>query len=164
MNEQQAEGHDVAFLREYVQEGKLMQVATVDSGGAPRIFHCWYAADEHLNLAFLSGVGRHHSKDIVADGRVAGGIIAIPLEGLGQKVRGIMFTGMAREVSGNDLASVYSTYSGRWPQVQREPKTSLDALINETSESRLWQIRPTSFILFDEVHFPGNARREIVKW
>ena len=77
------------FLKEYVESGKLMQLATLRSDGSPELCNVWY--DPHFGpdlLRFISRHDRNHSVNICTDGRVAGSIIAIQLEALGQKVRG----------------------------------------------------------------------------
>ena len=91
------------LLRNYVSDGKLMQLATISASGAPWLTHCWYAADSELNLIFMSKADRRHSTDIRGNERVAGGIIAITLDGLGQKVRGVSFEGTAEQVDEGQL-------------------------------------------------------------
>lgn len=155
-------GQEPQLLREYVKQGMLMQICTVSRDGAPWLAHCWYAADRDLNLIFMSKNGRRHSKEILENGRVAGGIIAIQLEGLGQKVRGVTYEGVAKAVESNDLDTAYSTYSGRWPQV--EDMVSIEKIRAGESDNRLWRIEPSVFVLFDEINFPEDPRRELRGW
>jgi len=162
MTDSEKHRNEAALLREYVQGGQLMQIATLASDGGPRVSHCWYAADRELNLVFLSRVGRHHSREILTDKRVAGGIIATPLEGLGQKVRGATFQGTAHQIVPNDLTDAYETYCLRWPQARE--MVSLEALTTEATENRLWTVIPTTYVLFDEISFPDEPRRELVAW
>jgi hypothetical protein len=73
-----------ALLEHYVQAGKLMQLASLNSDGSPAVCNVWY--DAHFApdvLRFISRYNRQRSQNIRIDGRVAGSIIAIPLEGLG---------------------------------------------------------------------------------
>jgi uncharacterized protein YhbP (UPF0306 family) len=154
--------HERRLLHEYVRKGKLMQLATTSPLGAPWLAHCWYAADERLNLLFMSRARRRHSLEITANPRVAGGIIATDLDGLGQKVRGVIFEGTAEEVGDGELEQAFRTYRDRWPQV--EGMASVEMLRAQGEENRLWQVMPTSFVLFDEVNFPTEPRREIGNW
>jgi uncharacterized protein YhbP (UPF0306 family) len=153
---------EAELLREYVQAGRLMQLATVSTEGLPWLAHCWYAADSDLKLIFLSRQDRRHSYDIINNGKVAGGIIGIQLEGLGQKVRGVIFEGMAAMVPKDELGSAYAVYSRRWPKVKE--MVTLDAIANDQTSNRLWCVRPAGFVLFDEVSFPEEPRRELSEW
>ena len=47
-------------IQQYLQEAKLMHLATV-SGGKPWVCSVWFAADEDMNLYWFSAVTRRHS-------------------------------------------------------------------------------------------------------
>lgn len=149
-------------LRAHLTEGKLMQLATVSPQGIPWLCHVWYAVDEDLDLIFTSKATRRHSGEIRASGRVAGGIVGIPLEGLGQKVQGVTFEGEATETSGQSLRRAYSTYATRWPQFAH--MVALADIEAEVGESRLYRIRPSTYVVFDELAFPGEPRQELKSW
>lgn len=150
------------LLRAYVRQGSVVQVATSATNGDPWMAHCWYAATDALSLIFMSRIGRRHSKDILSNPRVSCGILAIPLEGLGQKVRGVVLEGSAHMVEAAELPAAYETYRARWPQV--EQMAPLDALADPDGENRLWRIEPQTYVLFDEENFPGDPRREMTTW
>jgi uncharacterized protein YhbP (UPF0306 family) len=150
------------LLAGYVRKGKLMQVATSTTDGLPWLAHCWYASDASLRLIFLSRADRRHSQHIEENAHVAGGIIAIPLEGLGQKIRGVTFEGTAAMVGDDALDDAYATYCRRWPQV--ENMISVGDLRTGSTGNRLWCISPTNYVLFDEVNFPTDPRRELTSW
>lgn len=77
-----------SLLEEYVRNSTLMQLATLRPDGAPAVCNVWY--DPHFTpdiLRFISRHDRRHSDDVRHDKRVAGSIVAVPLEGLGQVAR-----------------------------------------------------------------------------
>lgn len=147
------------LLEDYVRAGKLMQVATLSSNGSPIVCNVWY--DPHFSpdqLRFISRHDRHHSENIRRDGRVAGGIIAIPLDGLGQTARGVTFTGNARELPTRGVDAQAQAFLDRWPTA-----AAIDPgkLARGDTASRLYEIDITEWVLFDEATFPEQPRRVI---
>lgn len=143
------------LLEEYVAGGKLVQVATIGPDGRPAVCQVWYLCEFSPDrLVFMSKPSRDHSCNIRRDPRVAGAIVNIELEGLGQPVRGVTFEGTARECEpGADLATV-ARFIDRWPR-------SRPALTGDPS-SCLYEITVTKWVLFDEANFPDNPRRELL--
>lgn len=149
------------ILEEYVREGKIMQVATVNSAGEPALCHVWFQAAFMPDvLHFLSGTHRDHSHNIAATGTVAGGIIHHAPEQLGEKGRGVAFRGHAREVPVDDLAGPLDEYLARWPQASKN--ISVDQIVADTTHTRLYEITVAEWTLYDEVNFPDNAKRVIL--
>jgi uncharacterized protein YhbP (UPF0306 family) len=153
---------EVSLLREYVNSGSIMQIATTSKSGEPWMAHCWFAADDDLNLIFMSRQSRKHSRHIIENDRVSGGILAIPLEGLGQTVRGVTLSGTCEMVRESGITRAYEAYRSRWPQI--EQMATAEKLIESGAENRLWRISPSTFVLFDELHFPDDPRRELTSW
>lgn len=151
-----------ALLHEYVRSGSVVQIATCSVTGEPWMAHCWYASDERLNLIFMSRASRKHSEHIMKNPRVSAGILAVPLEGLGQKVRGVILEGNAELVSERDVEAAYKIYKARWPQVAG--MVTPEALRDPAGENRLWKVLPRTYVLFDEQNFPSNPRRELRSW
>jgi uncharacterized protein YhbP (UPF0306 family) len=153
---------ETVLLREYISAGKLMQVASQDPDNKPWLFHVWYAQNSQLELIFASNVARLHSNYIKNSPSVAGGIIAIDLEGLGQKVRGVTFVGDAHECAGQELEEAHETYAARWPNAQE--LFPLAKIKSGGSPMRMYKITPTQFILFDEDNYRDQPKRVITKW
>jgi uncharacterized protein YhbP (UPF0306 family) len=151
------------ILRRYLASGILLQVATASLTGKPWVVPVWYAHDDRLNIFFTSNVGRRHSALIRSNPSVAGSIVATPIEGLGQKVQGVDFEGECRELEGDDARKAYETYASRWPNVADEVGT-LDAILKHESPMRMYGIRPSMFVLFDQIRWPEQPRREILEW
>ncbi|MEO7195961.1 MAG: pyridoxamine 5'-phosphate oxidase family protein [Pseudonocardiaceae bacterium] len=146
------------LLEHYVQAGKLMQLASLNSDGSPVVCNVWY--DAHFApdvLRFISRSSRQHSQNIRIDGRVAGGIMAISLEGLGQAVRGVTFTGVARELPTCGFDREVVAFVARWPRA--EAALHPEKLAHDEIPTRLYQVTVAEWVLFDEANFPEQPRR-----
>jgi len=153
MNDDQKE----SLLRAYVDAAKVMQLATLGPDG-PHVCHVWYAIHWPSNrLLFTSSTARNHSVHIAANPAVGGGILDMDLKALGQKVRGVAFTGMARVVPDNDLDDSLRTFLLRWP------KAGLDAAKIRRNEvpHRLYEVQVSRWILHDEVNLTDGPRFEL---
>jgi uncharacterized protein YhbP (UPF0306 family) len=143
-------------LEEYVKTGKLMQVASVSAIGYPAVCHVWYRAQFRPDkLYFISRHDREHSANIRQNRQVAGGIVAIPLSGLGQTVRGVTFKGQAREL-GVDAGRELEAFLERWPNAQSI--ISIKRIAENDTPSRLYEISIDEWVLFDEETFPESPR------
>lgn len=139
-------------LEAYVASGKLAQVTTLCPDGRPILCHVWYDYSfKPDRLRFMSQTRRDHCQNIRNDDRVAGGIVAIELSGLGQKVRGVTFKGIASELSTPTHQSEVEQFIRRWP-------AAAPSLVPDSS-ARLYEIQVSEWLLFDEEKFPEDPRR-----
>lgn len=166
---QSAQPVESVLLREYINVGKLMQVATQDSETKPWLVYVWYAPNPQLELIFTSNVARLHSDYLKTRPAVAGGIFTSDLDGQeyvlngpGTVVRGVTFTGEARECVGDELDQAYETYATRWEQANR--LFPLAKIKSGESPMRMYKIAPMQFILFDEKNYPDQPKRVILEW
>ena len=150
------------ILEDYVRSGQLMQVATLTSPDTgPGLCSVWYDAHFGPDLVrFISRHDRQHSRAIRADPRVAGAIVAIPLTGLGQVARGVTFTGRAHELPSLGIDQQIGEFCRRWPNAQ--PAIDPGKLAAGETPSRLYEIRVTEWVLFDEKNFPQQPRQVIL--
>lgn len=147
------------LLEEYLTSGKLMQVATVSEAGLPAVCNVWYSVQFRPDcMYFVSRRDREHSANIRQNGCVAGSVIAKPFAGLGDKVRGVTFKGSAEELTSNRPDAV-TAFITRWPNARGA--LSPDEAEYAASASRLYEIRVTEWILFDEVNYPDQPRHTI---
>jgi Pyridoxamine 5'-phosphate oxidase len=149
-----------ALLEQYVLAGKLMQLASLNSDGSPAVCNVWY--DAHFApdiLRFVSRYDRQHSHNIRVDGRIAGGIIAIPLDELGQIARGVTFTGSARELPTSGIDREITAFVARWPRAGAALNPS--QLARGEIATRLYEVMITEWVLFDEENFPEQPRQVI---
>jgi Pyridoxamine 5'-phosphate oxidase len=148
------------LLEQYVRSGTLMQLATLCPDASPRVCNVWYdflfAPDL---LRFISRHDRNHSVNIRKDPRVAGSIIAIPLEALGQPVTGVTFIGTARELSTIGVESEVNAFLKRWPAAADAIEPG--KLARNQTPTRLYEVAVQEWVLFDEVNFPTQPRQVI---
>jgi uncharacterized protein YhbP (UPF0306 family) len=153
-NREKALKHVVDFL----EKGKLMQVATAKDN-QPWIINCWYTFDKDFNFYFISGTQRRHILELLENSKVACTITPhYILEELGQKVQGLHFEGVAEEVSGFGLTDVFNNFTAKWKIAKNH--ISIDK-IKQGIGSKLYCVKATKLVWFDEVNFPDNPRQEI---
>ncbi|MEV4098140.1 pyridoxamine 5'-phosphate oxidase family protein [Streptosporangium saharense] len=148
------------LLQEYVASGSLMQVATLTDEGDPQVCSVWY--DPHFAPDVLRWISRHdraHSQAITKDTRVAGAIVAIPLDGLGQTVRGVSFTGQARQLPTEGIDREITDFVTRWPAAAGA--LDREKLAAGHTPTRLYEVAVTEWVLFDEENFPDQPRKVI---
>lgn len=148
---------NVEAFKDYIERGRLLSLATTD-GTRLRMCSCWYAASSDLSrLYFISRKDRLHSVNIRNNGLVSGSIIAIELEGLGQKTQGIFLSGNASECTGPGLVDAYGVYAARWPQV-RDMFTAED-VESDATPMRVFEVTVEEYVFVDEVSDPVNVRK-----
>ena len=152
---------DARLLLEHnVSAGKVMQLATLDAAGAPTVCNVWYAsAFAPDRLWFISRHTRLHSANIRTDGRVAGAIVAIELDELGQAVQGVTFSGVAQELPTTGIDAQIEAYLARWPKATGA--IDPERLATGKTHHRVYEIVIDGWILFDEEHFPSDPRRPV---
>lgn len=144
-----------SLIRNYLQEAKLMQLAT-SINEQPWICSVWFAADEDLNIYWLSSTTRRHSKEIMKNKKVAGAV-AIP-QTPQDPPRGLQFEGTAELLTKQkDVKKAMSVYAGRI----FKKENIIEFMENKEKPHRFYRIKPTQFVLFDAVNFPENSRQEL---
>ncbi len=141
------------LVRDYLSKAQVMQIAT-SHDHQPWVATVYFATDIDLNLYWMSRVSRRHSQEILENPKVAGAIV-LP-HNYGEKVRGIQFEGTAKQLSDGDAQSGINIYSSRFWIVEDRANAA-----DGSDQRGCFQIRPSKFILFDEVNFPDNPRQEL---
>lgn len=141
------------LLKDYLQKGRVMQLATV-AEGRPWVCTVYYVADDDMNLYWLSSPTRRHSREIAAHNNVA---ITIPVK-FDQPVIGVQAEGTATVVTEpNHVETIIKQYIAKY-DVGRD---FYENFIANKNQHLMYRFTPQAFVLFDEVHFPGNGRQEI---
>ncbi|MHB1864808.1 MAG: pyridoxamine 5'-phosphate oxidase family protein [Candidatus Saccharimonadales bacterium] len=142
------------LIVEYMQEQKLMQLATISEDG-PWICSVWQAFDNDLNIYFFSATNRKHSLDIEKDSRVAGAL-AKPHD-INDAPRAVQFSGIAKRlINAEDIAKARSVFEGRIFNSE-----TIDKLMANSERPHVfYKIVPNKFVLFDVKNYPENSRRE----
>jgi hypothetical protein len=160
------------LLVDGVAAASLMQVATLDETGAPAICQVWFLPGfEPDRLSFLSREDREHAINLRTDPRVAASISLQVPAGLGERVRGVSLSGVARVIPEAELPAATAAFVARWPRAAAAlrppdrppavpgappvPRPTGPALI---PRSRLYEISVARWVLFDEVNFPAQPR------
>ncbi|MCL5094167.1 MAG: pyridoxamine 5'-phosphate oxidase family protein [Patescibacteria group bacterium] len=148
------------LIREYLEKGTLMQVATV-SNNQPWIASVWYSFDKNLNIYFISGNYRRHSEEIRNHSKVAGSIVQTKyMQELGQESRGLTFEGIAEELGVIDSLKAFENFFKRWPKATKY--ITKKSIREELTKVRFYKIKPSLIVLFDEVNYPENPRQELI--
>ena len=136
-----------------VPRGRMMQIATA-SGDQPWICTVYFVEDDDLNLYWLSFPTRRHSQEIAAHNKVA---VAVPIK-FDKPVIGIQAEGVAEPVTdGRVVADVMRSYVERYNSGQQ----FYDLFVKGQNQHVMYKFTPSKYVLFDEVSFPGDARKEI---
>jgi uncharacterized protein YhbP (UPF0306 family) len=146
------------LIRDYLKETNLMQLASA-KGGKPWVATVWFAVDAHFNLYFISRNTRRHSLEIAKNPFVAGAIVK-PHKSLGDKTRGIQFEGKCQQVRGAELVKGFAIFAKRFPKVTKFILSPKD-ITGGVTDHFLYKVTPSSIVLFDEVNFPDQSRREL---
>jgi uncharacterized protein YhbP (UPF0306 family) len=133
----------------YLDEARQMQLAT-SQNDQPWCCTVYFAHDNAHNIYWLSQPGRRHSQEIVANPKAAAAITI--QHSPGQPIRGIQVQGTAREIDNPDeLRQLIEAYAERYQRF-----TLADEILGGASPTRLYQLKPEFFQLFDEVNYPGQ--------
>lgn len=129
-----------------------MQLATSE-GSQPWACTVHFAADDKLNLYWLSFPYRRHSKEIAKNKKAAS---TIPIRFPDNPVVGISFEGDAQAVNQATLEEAIKAYDKRFglsPQFKKK-------LLGGIAEEKLYILTPRLIVLFDQINFPDNPRQE----
>lgn len=147
-------------MEEYVVAAKVMQLATLDPDGRPYVNNLWCASTLRPDrLLFISRPTRLHCDYIRERPDVAGAILAIELHDPSKPVRGVTFTGVARELPTTGIEDQIDVYQRRWPSTA----SAIDPARMAAGEAhhRIYEVTVTGWVLYDEVHFRGNPRQPV---
>ena len=141
------------IIEKDLKKARMMQVATVKNN-QPWNCTVYFAADDDLNLYWISKPDTRHSKEIEGNSKVAA---AIPVKFDNLTVRGLSIEGKATEVKNlNEIKQKVKLYSDKFNRGEDWYKD----FISGNNPHKLYRIKPTKFVLFDRVNFPDNDRQE----
>src|SRR3989338_2017231 len=131
-----------SLIKEVLEGGYLMSLATVDDGGV-WVSDAIYVFDDEFNIYWMSDPEVRHSQDILKNSQVAG---KITVSGLGENNLGLQFSGQAEKIDGFRFDLAKKHYSKR---NKPEPKEEDDVLQDDS-----WYIlRPKLIVLINEKLF-----------
>ena len=143
------------LIKEYLQQAKMMQLATV-SNGKPWVCNVWFAADKNLNIYWFSATNRRHSVETSKDKHIAAAICLSQTPK--DTPRGIQLEGTAELITKpTEVAIATKLYVGRIFSL-KQIKQFMSFI---ESPHRFYKIKPTSIVLFDKVNYPDEPRQEL---
>lgn len=142
------------LIKEYLQEVKLMQLAT-SLDKQPWVCSVWFAADQDLNIYWISSTTRRHSAELIKNSKVAAAMVLPHTPD--DPPRGLQLQGTAELLSNQkDIDKAILVYADR---IFTKEKI-LEFMNDPETPHKFYRIKPTQFVLFDAVNFPANSRRE----
>jgi uncharacterized protein YhbP (UPF0306 family) len=146
-----------SLIADYLQNTKLMQLATANSDAQPWVCSVWFAFDDDLNLYWFSRGSRRHSKEVAANDKVAGAVVT-PQAPSGAP-RGLQFQGLAAKVTDTDeIAHARSVFEDRI-----FPHEQVEQMMNDAHDPHeFYKVDVSEFVLFDAVNFPDDPRQVFV--
>ncbi|HXK35449.1 MAG TPA: pyridoxamine 5'-phosphate oxidase family protein [Candidatus Paceibacterota bacterium] len=137
-----------SLIKEVLEEGYLMSLATVDDSGV-WVSDVIYVFDDEFNIYWMSDSEVRHSQAILKNPQVAG---TITVSGLGENNLGLQFSGQAEKINGPRFNLAKKHYLKR---NKPEPKEGDDVLQGDS-----WYIlRPKLIELINEKLFGFEKRK-----
>ncbi|MEF2074688.1 pyridoxamine 5'-phosphate oxidase family protein [Consotaella aegiceratis] len=103
----------------YIEENRVLSLSTV-RGSIPWATNCFYAFDaDAMALLFLTELSTRHGGELCDNDAIAGTISS--QEASVAKLRGIQFSGHARQLAGEALERGRQLYVGRFPVAALHP-------------------------------------------
>lgn len=159
---------DTARVRTFLAEHDTMTLATVGPHGQPQAAAVFFAADDQLNLFFLSSPSSRHSLNLQHDSRAAATVQADGQEW--QTIHGLQIEGTVSQIEGPELlARATRTFAGRHEFLRGLLGLAADepaALQGPLASSRFYVLRPAWIRLIDnrqafgykeEIRFDGHG-------
>ena len=136
------ENNTKELIKEVLEKGYLMSLATYDDGGV-WVADVIYVFDEQLNIYWISDPEVRHSEAIAKNNKIAG---TITVSGPKESNLGIQFEGVAEKVEGSRYDLAKKHYAKR---LKPEPKETDDIL-----QGDFWYVlRPSKIELICEKLF-----------
>jgi uncharacterized protein YhbP (UPF0306 family) len=142
-----------SLFTEYLEHNEIMQVATVGNE-APWICTVHYVHDVDHTIYWTSTKIRRHSKEILANSKVAVTIVHNE-----KKKQALQMTGNAFQVALTDAERITNLYSAKFGYKQ----SRLEEILANTPEGRaFWVFIPELVEIWDEVHFSATPKQRII--
>lgn len=136
-------------MRAFLGGHTTMTLATVGSDGLPAAAAVFYAADNALNLYFLTEERTEHGQNMLRQPMVAGAIQADGQDW--RRIRGLQLRGHARIVNASELVHATATYGRRFAFVASllAGQSGPAVLTGPLARARFWVFQPTWLRLVD---------------
>lgn len=145
----------ITVIKQYLDEQHVAQLATT-ADNKPWICNLYYVADDNYNLYWASWPNRKHSIDITKNNLVA---IAIAVHSAKNKpVAGLQIQGVAEMlIEPEEVKAAAILYAAKFGR----KKAWIESIVAGETQHKLYRLKPTQYVLFDEVNFAANTRLEL---
>lgn len=136
-------------IRAFLAQHTTLTLATAGNDGLPAAAAVFYAADDALNLYFLSEERTEHGQNMLRDARVAGTIQADGQDW--RSIRGLQVRGIARIVRPSELLHATTMYGRRFAFVGAllAGQSGPGVLSGPLARARFWVLRAEWMRLVD---------------
>lgn len=145
-----------ALITAFLERIHIMTIATCE-GDRPWTATVYFAADEDLDLYFVSSRQSRHAQELRKNPRVAAALCD-PSRASG-KALGLQIEGRAVPPHASKLPRALSTYSRRFPWA-REFVSDPIRFLGDAAHASLVRVVPDRMWFLDEEHFGPHGRRE----
>jgi uncharacterized protein YhbP (UPF0306 family) len=144
------------YIAEYLSTAYFMQIGT-SVNNVPWVCTVHVATNDRMDLIWVSEVSSRHSQDIEKNAHVAGTLV-LP-QGPDVPVWGIQFQGEAKKVTDEKEArELLAPYGKRFGADEE----FIGMIAKGNAPHACYVIKPSIFVLFDQIHFPDAPRQEYV--
>lgn len=137
------------LIKKYLAQVQVMQLATAVNN-QPWACNVHFAADDELNLYWLSQPNRRHSREIAKNKNVAA---TVAIKFPENPVIGVSAEGEAEIILTPEAIEVFDKKFGLSGDFKEK-------LLADTAGEKLYRLKPRLFVLFDQVNFPDKPRIE----
>lgn len=136
-------------IRAFLAEHTTLTLATYSPDCGPAAAAVFYAADDRLNLYFLSEETTEHGRNLLANGQAAGTIHADGQDW--RAIQGLQLRGAARLVTPVELPQAVAVYGRRFAFVAAllAGRSGPAVLAGPLARARFWVLQPQWFRLID---------------
>jgi len=147
----------LSTVGEFFKRCSTMSLATIDPEGRPHAANLYFAADQAVNLHFVSDPASAHCRDLEARPDVAATVYE-PVASW-RDIRGVQLRGLAAPIGDDEWDAVWRLYVDRFPDVE--------AMAPIVRRQRFYRVAPTWLRWIDntvgfgfkrELAFEGRGR------
>ncbi|NBD73807.1 hypothetical protein GVX82_02075 [Patescibacteria group bacterium] len=137
-------------LARFIEENRLLTLATVGDRGTPWAATMFFAFDRDLALYVVASPETQHARDIAASKRVAGTISHAWQHPETKAIRGVQFVGRAKRLAKKDVPAAHRLFKKRMPWVD-----------HYLGDHAFYRIDVSEYWLIDQDLFGDHFRRKV---
>ncbi len=143
-----------AIIQDYLLKAQILDLGT-SKDNKPWVTTLYFAVDANLNLYWMSRSSRRHSQELESNPHVSGSILFPAV--YGEKVRGLQVQGTAKQLNGEEADAGRNIYTSKYWIFEDRATTKIEG----KDEHTCYQLKPSLYILYDEINFPDNPTQQL---